>query len=85
MANDSWYEKQYPKHKCGDCGLEHVMIPHYEHKGHVLAPFEVIGIVDGAANPGEGTPLDAPVHFIGLLWGFPGSREPQARSMVFLN
>ncbi len=91
----SWWEEKYPKHTCQVCDLEHVKIPIFTVEQPIgdgknqtvqIAPFELLGTVDGPLRPGIGTPLDTPMHVIGLLWGSPGDkRDVKSRSMVCLN
>jgi len=85
VPNESWYGKKYPKHSCQQCGLEHVRIPPYEIGGNNLAPFEVIGIVEGSSRPGIKEGIEQAAAFVGLIWGFPGSQQGQYKSTVFLN
>jgi hypothetical protein len=83
----------YPLHSCPQCGLEHTSIPHLHLTAHVegkevqvgLAPFELVGVVEGAIRPGKDTELDAPAHIYGLLWGPPGSQEVVHKSILFMN
>ena len=90
----SRFEELYPKHKCDQCALEHVMIAPIIMKARnpgeadiPLIPFEVIAVFDGLAEPGRGMPgLDkSKAHVVGLLWGHPGSGQVKYRSVLYLN
>ena len=94
MAKSRW-EELYPRHPCLQCGLIHAVVPiltskqpkgNGEYNEVQLAPFEILGSVDGPAHPGKGTPYDTPAHIVGLLWGHPGqNRDIKYKSITYLN
>ena len=95
MPKSRW-EELYPRHKCAQCGLVHGTVPllnaeqpmgpDQPHQAVKLAPFEILGMVDGSARPGIDTPFDTPAHVVGFLWGHPGdNRDIQYRSVHYLN
>ncbi len=75
--------------------MEHIYIPHIvaPQKGPdgkpvmvALAPFEVLGVIDGRARPGKRWPgMDTPAYVYGLLWGTPGSRDITTNSVLYMN
>ena len=91
----SRYLKLYPLHRCQQCGLEHNSIPHipiraYRPDGQavqvMLAPVEIVGVVEGGIRPGAKIPgHDTPAHILGLVWGPPGSPEGVGRDFLILN
>ena len=92
---NSWWVQKYPKHECNECQIDHMTIPTFSFEQPVgdgkkelaaVAPFEVLGMVDGPIHPGHGTPLDTPSHITGLLWGFPqNNRDVKYRSLLCHN
>ena len=95
MPKSRWSEL-YPLHDCQQCGLPHFLIPEIEAEQPMgrgqpnqkvkLAPFEILGMVEGSVRPGKGTKLDTPSHIIGFLWGHPGNnRDVKYQSVHYLN
>lgn len=91
---ESRYGQLYPPHKCEKCGVEHTFIPKLAlpqrgPEGEIqvpLTPFEVIGLADSTGQPSQvPDALNTPVRLYVLLWGAPGTHEPQHASFLHMN
>lgn len=96
MMTKSRYQELYPLHDCPECGMNHASIPHIfamqakspggEAEQVVLAPFEVVAVLEGTVHPGHNMPnAQTPAHIYALLWGIPGAGKPMYNSLIYMN
>ena len=90
----SRFEELYPPHKCDKCSLEHAVIPtimvEIKFEDDVaqvpLMPWEIVGIMGGAARPGQNEPnMDTPANIRILFWGPPGTQATAQPRFLYMN